>query len=577
VPAVFAALTSQVALKARLPVRLVPPRDVDTTLVGGRQEVDASWEVAVDPDTGKIKALSYDVWLAHGQGEDTQKLNVHLLAAAIDEVYDIPAMSVTFHLAKQHLANRTAVRAPGHFEATLMMEAVLDGVSSRLKIPVHVLRERNFCRGRINTSGLNKSLIPQGHMEGYSNLALWSQLKSKTNYEHRYNAVQEFNVTNAWKKRGISITPARYGMMLAPGNAARVDIFKDGSVQITVTACEIGQGLHTKVGQMVSTQFERELGSGPPMSHIRFLETATTQIPNGGITGGSTTSEAAMFAAGDAVQQLVKRLRGSAKKARGYKAEQRSKDGPWFDLMHATFSTKFLDVLDVPKNLSAVGLHLTVPTEMMYETYGVAAVEAELDVLTGETRVLFAHLMFDIGMSYNPMVDVGQMEGAFIMGMGQCTTEGMSFDATTGKLLTNNTWTYKPPIACDVPESFTVELVDMRKQRLHNPIMTGLMACAAPILDCCGIPWVSTKTDKAFKSAKAIGEPPVLLASAVQSAVHHAVVAATGRPLKDCYLPVPHEPSRLLPLLEAQRPGSGGAGDDTSTATGVSLASAAAA
>lgn len=574
-PSLMSALASQLALKVKLPIRLVLPREVDMSMCGGRQEIESTWEVAVEPKAGKILALKYEIWLAHGCGEDMQKFIGQIIAAAIDEVYGIPSIHVSMHLVKQHIVNRTAVRAPGHFEASLLMEAVIDGIAAELQIPGHMIREGNFFRGRFNASGLKGSLLPQGHLGDYSNLAMWDRLKARTDYARRVKEAQEFNSSSAWKKRGISITPARYGVALTPGNSARVDIFKDGSVQIAVSGSEIGQGLHTKVAQMVNTQFTNDLGAGPPISCIRFIETSTEQNPNGGITGGSTTSEGAMFAAGDAVRQLCERLATAAKKAKALSEKEKSKDGPWVDIIGTAFSTKFLGVLGVPQNLSAVGMHMTAATDIMYETYGVGASEVELDVLTGEWRILMAHLLFDIGMSYNPMVDIGQMEGAFIMGVGQIQSEGVDFDKATGRLLTDNTWTYKPPISCDIPEKFTVELVDMRKERLNNPVMKGLMGIMGPILGCCGIPWVPTKTKKLYKSAKAVGEPPVLLAAAVQSAVHNAVVAATGAALPDHSMPMPAKPFKLLPLLEAQRPGIN-LRDDVSTGTGTSISSLAA-
>jgi len=209
----------------------------------------------------------------------------------------------------------------------------------------------------------------------------------------------------------------------------------------------------------------------------------------------------------------------------------------------------------------------------MYETYGVAAAEVELDVLTGEWRVLFSHLMFDIGQSYNPMVDIGQMEGAFIMGLGHLTTEAIDYDPASGKLLTNNTWSYKPPIACDIPEDFKVELVDMRGNRLSNPVMSTVMSVVGAITGCCAIPWKPTKINKVYKSAKAIGEPPALLATAVKSALSAALVDAAGGPLPAHLVPIPARPFAVLPLLESQQPGSGSVRDDDSTATGTSAAS----
>jgi len=572
-PAILATVASQAARRSGHPVRLVLPRDQDMAIVGGRPEMEGTWQVAVEPSSGKIHALSYDLCVAHGAGEDMMRFVGHAAAAAIDEVYGIPSIALAIRYIKQHLPARTACRAPGHLEATMLMEAVIDGVAAQLGMPSHLVREKNFFQGKFNTSGLAGAMLPQGSLGDYSHLAMWASLKSKTGFDQRLKAVQEFNKANAWKKRGIALAPARYGMALTPGNFARVDIFKDGSIQITVTASEIGQGLHTKVGQMVCTHLERELGAGPPLSCIKFLETSTDQLPNGNITGGSTTSEGAMFAACDAATQLAGRLRPCLSQARKLPEENKSKDGLWFDITSAAFSTKFMGILAIPQNLTAIGVHYPPLTDVMYETYGAAAAEVELDVLTGEWRVLFAHLMFDIGQSYNPMVDIGQMEGAFIMGLGHLTTEAIDYDPTSGKLLTNNTWSYKPPIACDIPEDFKVDLVDMRGNRLNNPVMSAVMSVVGAITGCCAIPWKPTKISKAYKSAKAIGEPPALLATAVKSALSAALVDAAGGPLPAHLVPIPARPFAVLPLLESQQPGSGSVRDDDSTATGTSAAS----
>lgn len=572
-PGLLGSITADLALMTKKAVRFVLPRETDMAMVGGRHEMEGNWEAAVDPKTGKITALTYDLWSAFGFGENGQKFTNHVLAAALDECYDIPSITLTCHFSKQHVTDRTFVRAPGHLEASLLMEAVFDGVSSTLNIPNHILRETNFFKGKFNTSGLTGGLLPPGKLEGYSNLAMWKLLKERCNYEARAKAVQDFNKAHQWKKRGISITPARYGLMLAPGNSARVEIFKDGSIQVAVGGCEIGQGLHTKVSQIITTVFERELGAPIGVDQIRFLDTSTEQSPNSTMTGGSVTSEGAMYAAHECCMQLVAKLRPLTAKAKKLKEEEKSKVSFWFDIINIAFSTKFMDALVVPMNLSVSAVHYTPLMEMQYETYGVAAAEVELDVLTGESRVLSTHLMFDSGMSYNPLIDIGQFEGAFIMGLGQVLTEGMEYDRATGKLLTDNTWTYKPPLACDIPEKFTVDLVDMTNQRLQNPIMGCVMGMMGPILGCMGVPWKPTKINPCFKSSRAIGEPPVLLCAAVKSALSAAMVAATGRPLPENNLPIPAKPFSLLPILQGCKPGSGTGADDSSTATGTSASS----
>jgi len=569
-PMVLSGLASQAALKLNLPVRLVLPRETDMGMVGGRQEVEGTWSVSVNSSTGKISAIDYELWWAHGAFGDMQRLTPLMAGNAMDMVYGIPNWRVTSHMAKQNVANRTATRAPGHFEAVLLIESLLDGVAAELGLPGHVVREVNFFQGSRNTSGLGGGPAPQSCLEGYSNLTLWKEMKAKVDFENTYKDIQEFNKQNAWKKRGFSMTCARYGMMVAPGQQAKLCIFKDGSLQIAVAGCEIGQGLHTKVGQGVTTAFARSLGAGPPMDSIRFLETSTEQNANGGMTGGSSTSEGAMYASIECAEKLAAQLKPAVKAARKKTADKKNKhptNGVWFDIVEAYFGAK-MGPLPIPQLATATAQHLPPIADMSYETYGVASTELELDVLTGESRVLKSHLMFDIGKSYNPMVDIGQVEGCFIMGMGQNTHEEMHYDKTTGKVLTDNTWTYKPPIACDVPETFNIDLVDMEHNRLSPCCCMGIVKCLSSILSCCAFPWKPSPITKVYKSAKAVGEPPLLLAASVQSAHSAAIVAARGSALPDNYLPIPAKPFNVLPLLSSARPGKASESLETaSTAT----------
>lgn len=568
----LSALSAQVAQKVKKPVRLVLPRETDMQIVGGRQEMDGTWHAAVDPSTGKILAVEYEIWFAHGAFQDMQKMTPGGVGGNMDMVYSIPNYHYTARLVNQHVPNRTAVRAPGHFESVLVAEAVMDGVSSELGMPGHTVREANFFRGSRNTSGLKGGGGMQGCLDGYSHLTMWQQMKAKTNHETRAKEVQAFNQQNKWKKRGVAITPARYGMMVMPGHSARMDIFKDGSIQIAVSGMEIGQGLHTKVGQAVTTALARGLGGiAPPLTAIRFLESSSEATPKGGITGGSSTSEVCMYASILCAEQLIAKLKPGMKAVKTLKDEKKSTHpthSAWYDLVEGLFSLKFNGMVPLPQNLTAQAVHQPSISTMKYETYGLAATEIELDVLTGETRVLKSQLMFDIGKSFNPMVDVGQVEGSFIMGMGQHMNETVEFDKSTGKLLTDNTWTYKPPIACDVPETFNVDLVDMSAHRVDPCCFMGLVKCMSGIMSCLNVPWKVSQPGVVYRSAKAVGEPPLLLAASVQSAHHAAIVAARGTVLKDNYLPIPAKPFDILPLLSPVRPGGHDASSETaSTAT----------
>jgi len=573
-PTFWSGLTSQAALKTGKPVRLVLPKDVDMRACGGRQAIEAQWDVGVDAKTGKISSLEYELWLEHGCTEDTQKINAHIMGSAIDMNYAIPNMKVTVHLSKHNVAQRTAVRAPGHYEACALIEAVMDGVGQEIGLPGHKVREANHYQSGGAKINLTGGLIPQGTLEGYSNLALWEHVKQKTEFEKRLAQIQDFNKNNSWKKRGIAMTSARYGVFVSPGNVVRIDIFRDGSVNIAMGGCEMGQGLHTKVAQIVTTHFHQNLGCSPSMDVMRFTDTTTEQNPNSPGTGGSTSTEQNMFAALVSVDQLVERIKPFLKKAQ--KRMPGESQDLWKELMAETFSTMFMGVFVIPANLSAVGMHMTkIPTDLMYETQGVACSEVELDVCTGESRVLSTNIAFDMGMSYNPMVDMGQLEGAFIMGMGHVLQEGMDYDKATGKCLTDNTWSYKPPIACDIPEKFDCDFVDMTAKRKNAGAgHECIMGCVAGIMACFNMPWKASKLENKYKSAKAIGEPPLLLAQAVHSAHFNAIVAARGgQSLPDHLLPIPAKPFVTLPLMATAKPGSANAGQDSeSTKTPSSAA-----
>jgi len=554
-PPFFTALAAQVAMKAQKPVRLVLPRETDMQLTGGRQEMEASWEVALENDKGKISALSYVIWMAHGASRDVQRFNAHLIGSGIDVNYAIPNWHVCFHFVKQSVAGRSACRAPGHYEAVLLMEAVIEGVAAELKISPYIVREENFFQN-CGTVGLTGGVKIPHKLEDYSNLSLWERMKKDT-FNKDSQEAQEFNQKNRWKKKGVSIVPARFEVDCRPGNLARVDVFRDGSVQVTVSGTEIGQGLHTKVGQGITTRFHELLGCCPPLNVISYTDTSTELLPNGPLTGNSSTSEMNMYAAVLAVNQLAQRLKPFVSQARKTADSDWEKPGGlWFESVQCCFENMYMSVLQCPLHLSATGMYLPEIQDRSYETFGVASSSVELDVLTGEARVLKTHIMFDIGKSANPMIDCGQVEGAFVMGMGHVLQEGMDFDTKTGKCLTENTWSYKPPIASDIPESFTVELIDLTNDRKNDTCHKGLASCVSGILVCFGLLGTRVRVPRIYKSAKATGEPPLLLSQAVHSAHLQAIMEARDyRPLPDNSFPIPAKPFVTLPFLDGVIPG----------------------
>lgn len=548
-PGHLAALASDVALKLSAPIRLVLPRDTDTQIVGGRPEMEAEWRAAVEP-SGRIKALEYTVWLGHGHSKDSQKCTVGFLGANIDMVYGMPNLVVKVHLVEHSVAARTIMRSPGHAEAIQLIEAVMNGVAAELGLPGERVREVNFYKGGSQEyGGLWGPWAPPCLLRHYALHAMWERMKTQGEYAKRKEAVDAFNRENAFRKRGITMMASRYGIDRMKGQTAKIDIFHDGSVQISLSGVEMGQGLHTKVGQIVLTVLEKALGAAPPMSEVRFLETSSEQWANAPLTGGSSTSECACFAAESAADKLLVTLK-EAKPA----AEARPTKNPrglWYDIVDATF-----DPVGAygPKSplLSAMGVYRPAVDDAAYDTFGCAIGEVELDVLTGESRTLYAYVMFDSGIPANPMIDVGQLEGAFMQGLGAQLLEGVDYDRSTGKCLTPNTWTYKPPLAGDVPETFVVDMVDMSGERTEHPVLGCYLPSLSKAYEAFGYPWAPTPGDKSYKSSKAIGEPPLLLGTVVHSALSAAVVAARGRPLESHLLPAPADAPAVLRLLTAQ-------------------------
>jgi len=394
-------------------------------------------------------------------------------------------------------------------------------------------------------------------------------MKQET-FETMFSEAEQFNAGNVWKKRGVALVPSRFCIFVPAGHQARIDIFKDGSVQIAVTGVEVGQGLHVKVAQAVTTEFCLALGCGPPLDVIRFRDASTEQSPNGLDTCGSTSTECCVFAAVVAVGRLVQQLQSGVRQAKNLSNEFKNEhptNGLWFDIIWVTFCKRFLSAIPIPPNLSASAMHYPKLSEVASETYGVASAEVELDVLTGEWRVRNTHILYDIGDSFNSMVDCGQVEGAFVMGMGQIMQEGMDYDKETGRCLTDNTWSYEPPVACDVPEVFKIELVDFRGQRKRNRCVYCTNGVLSAIFSCFEVPWKPSKIRNMYKTAKCSGEPALLLSQAVHSAHLNAVInardgplleshaRALDKPLPDNKFPIPARPFSTLPFLADAKPG----------------------
>lgn len=485
-----AAMAAVAAHKLEKAVRVAYEATLEQNAVGGRHSFKTQYKVGVNKD-GRIQACDIESWCNGGCTHDfTGFLNLEM-GEAIPSVYDWPNMRVNVHAMKTNTPSNTAVRSFGSPQGYFVCEAIMEDIAGRLgKVPEEI-REINMCTKQ-------NAVTPWGQpMEFYNVDTLWNKLKQDAKYEERAKSCEEFNKTNRWRKRAISAVPLAYGhcYAYAAGTGALVNIHgSDGSVTVHHGGCEIGQGIHTKVAQVVAVSL------GCPLDHVRVADTNTEVVPNARFTGGSITTEVVCEAARQACKQLLQTL----KPHKEFLKKRDGKDPSWPELVAAANT-----VLGHQEKLSATGIFAPTGNKYTtdvegntlgqhhgdYFTYGAGISEVELDVLTGEVRTLRSDILYDVGQSINPGIDIGQLEGAFVWGIGYYMYEEPLRD-TRGVERSQGVWAYKPPMAAEVPTEFRVELLR------DNPFPKGVLG------------------------SKAIGEPPFMLAYSVLGATKKAIASA---------------------------------------------------
>eukprot|EP01137_Pigoraptor_chileana_P023873 Opistho-2@90910 len=474
---IVAAAAAVAVSKFQRPVRLTLDRNTDMDMVGGRHPWYAKYALGFSK-TGQFKAFDGRIYMNGGAfpdlGPDTITIETNL---AIDSCYYFENFRVEGMLCKTNLPPNTAMRAPGHFQAALLMETAIEHAASKLGVPPEALREQNFYREP-------HMRTPIGQLVTHYTLPrLWTQVQASSDFKTRLAAVDTFNAANRWRKRGISCCPVKYGVNWAPAGSL-VNVYgRDGTVVVSSGGTEIGQGLNTKVAQAAAYAL------GCPFASVRIAATATDRVANTFMTGGSVGSGTNAEATRLACEQIARRLDPT-------RIELRTKLGrepTWQELTAAAHAANV--------ELSSLGRFVPVavdgnPSLASYFNFGVAVTEVEVDVLTGEPQILRADILYDCGISLNPAVDIGQVEGAFVLGIGYILREEHQWDYTVGNKISNGTWEYKPPCVEDIPIDLRVELLK------DSPFPKGILR------------------------SKASGEPPLILATTVLLAVQHAVAAA---------------------------------------------------
>ncbi len=499
---------SMAALAARVtgrPCKIRLDRDDDFMLTGKRHDFRADWRVGFD-DRGVI--AGYEVMLNARCG-----CSADLSPGVCDRAmfhagngYWLPHASIATRRLKTNTVSNTAFRGFGGPQGMIAIERAMDAIARELGLDPLDVRKANLLR-----PGFEQTPYGQTVEDYETQKAIIEELETTSDYRARRQRIAAFNAASPLIKRGIALTPVMFGISftLIPMNqaGALVHVYSDGSIHLNHGGTEMGQGLFTKVAQIVAEEF------GVPLHFVRITATNTAKVPNASPTAASSGTDLNGMAAKIAAGAVKQRMAAFAASHWGVAPEAvEFRDGYAFAGNHSMAFGALAKACRLARvQLSHAGHYRTPEIHwdrakaqgrpFLYFAYGAACSEVAVDTLTGEMRVLRADLLHDVGASINPALDIGQVEGAFIQGMGWLTTEELVYDPD-GRLTTHAPATYKIPVASDTPPVFNT--------RLHlreNP------------------------TPSIYRS-KAVGEPPLMLAISVYSAILDAVhaVSPTGQP-----------------------------------------------
>ena len=506
------------AVKTGRPVKLRLPRKTDMAVTGKRHPFLFRWDVGFD-DTGRI--LGLDALMA-ADGGHTLDLSTGVIFRAVTHalnVMAVPDIRIDGRVLRTNTVSNTAFRGFGGPQGVVLSEEIIRRIARAIGSTPEAVRERNFA------GEANGSFTPYGQkLEGDLISRVWAETKDLSGWDARRAAVDAFNASHPHKRRGLGSFVLSFGISFgvqAMNQAgALVHVYADGSIRLNHGGTEMGQGLFIKIAQVVAETF------GVPLSRVRITATSTAEVPNTSPTAASTGTDlngwAARIAAGALRERMVK---VAAEHWAVEEAEIEMVDDEVRAGNHRMSFGELAKLCHAKRvSLSATGHYKTPglswdPATMrgepfFYFTYAAAVAEVEVDSLTGEHRCLGAWLVEDCGRSLNPAVDLGQIEGAFVQGMGWLTSEELFWD-TQGRLRTLGPSTYKIPGSRDVPEVFEVRLLS-----------------DAP-----------ARADTIFRS-KAVGEPPLMLATCVWN----ALIDAAGVESLD----MPVTPERLLMAMNSK-------------------------
>jgi xanthine dehydrogenase large subunit len=517
---IFAAICTLLAKKTNHPVKLRMDRDDDIIITGKRHDFYSEYEVGFN-ELGIIKGLKLKLASRCGASPDLSGAINERALLHIDNAYYLENLIVENYLCKTNTASNTAFRGFGGNQGMMAIENIIDNIANSLKKDPAEVRRRNFYQKK-------KKNITHYNMKIEDNVIeeIFDQLLKSSNYKSRQLSIKKFNQENKYIKKGIAITPVKFGISFTTWHlnqaGALVHIYcNDGSVHVNTGAIEMGQGTYTKIAQLVANEL------GLPFSKIKVSATRTDKVPNTSASAASSTTDLNGAAALNAISKIKINLAAYVKRKYKIKDSEAIYKNEIVKFKGKTFKFNSL-IKEAYLNrvsLSSSGFYATPKIHFdkknftgrpfLYFAYGAAVSEVMIDTLTGENKIAQADILHDAGKAINPAIELGQIEGGFVQGAGWLTMEEVKWKLN-GQLTTHSPSTYKIPAVSDMPEKFNVEIFKKGKN-IENVI----------------------------NKSKTTGEPPLMNAMSVFFAIKNAIASIVNYNFTP-ELDAPATPERIL-------------------------------
>ncbi|MCP4875475.1 MAG: xanthine dehydrogenase molybdopterin binding subunit [Gammaproteobacteria bacterium] len=523
--AIFACIAAVAAYRLQRPVKLRLDRDDDMSITGKRHGFEFAYEVGYD-DSGLIQAVKVEMAAQAGFSADLTGPVVTRAVCHFDNAYYLGDVAIDAYSVKTNTQSNTAFRGFGGPQGAIAIEYIIDNIARERGLDPQVVRKRNFYGvDERNTTPYGQTVKDNVIHE------LVSELETSSDYDARREAIAQFNRENQVLRKGLSLTPLKFGISFNVVHfnqaGALVHIYTDGTVLVNHGGTEMGQGLHTKVSQVVALEL------GIDVESVRATANDTSKVANTSATAASTGSDLNGKAAQDAARQIRNRLTRFIAEEHGANlaeiefAENRVSWGSG----QMSFQELVVEAYQNRVQLWSDGFYKTPGlswdrdamqgSPFYYFAYGAAVSEVVVDTLTGEWKLLQADILHDAGNSINPAIDIGQVEGAYIQGMGWLTSEELCWN-DKGRLTTHAPSTYKIPTISDCPQKFTTRLYQN-----HN-------------------------VEDTILRSKAVGEPPLLLPFSVFFAIRDAIASLADNRINPP-LRAPATPEAILDAIDAVR------------------------